>query len=244
MEPADRLAALLRPAVGGLDRKAFHELLDAALDLAASATDADGRDGRLSQAAALMLARAAAGWTVPIDRSPEEWELLAQDDPARWREDAAACMSTAPAVVPQPIIVALMHGLTSLSSSQPPPAILQPAPRAAGRGKDPASRHEIEQAILAWIVAENAKGRKAGEVWMEAAAAVGRGVDALETWKREWNRRAGKERVKEVLMAAAQYGRGNPVRSPVPDEVTLLRFVASARGGALRALAESWNAAA
>ena len=243
MEPADRLAELLRQATGTLDREALHALLDTSLDLAAVATDADCREGRLAQAAALVLARAAAGWTVPVERSPEEWDQLAQEDPARWREDAAMCMRIAPTVVPQPIIDAFMHGLMSLSDRQPLPAILSPPRRAAGYGRNPASRREIEQALLSWIAAEKAKGRSAGDLKREVGDAVGQSVKTVETWKREWNRRAGMEHVRRVLLAASEYGRGKPIRSPAPDEVTLLRLLAKARGGALRTLAESWKAA-
>jgi hypothetical protein len=119
MSVAQRLAGLLREAAGRVDREAAHALLDAALDLAEAATEAEGQDGRLAQAAALTLSRAVAGWTVPVEQPPEDWDQLAKQDPVQWREDAALCMQIGYAAVPQPVVEALMHCLMTLNSESP-----------------------------------------------------------------------------------------------------------------------------
>ncbi|WP_198374045.1 hypothetical protein [Neoroseomonas rubea] len=236
--PADRLAVLLREAVGGLDRQAAHDMLDAALDIAAEAGDAPKQDARdLAQAAALVLSRAVASWTLPVRRPPEEWDQLAADNPAAWREDAAACMAEAYAVVPQAVLGALMFGLHALNDASPPPSILVPAEKAAGYGRNPRSRREIEQSLLAFIAAEKAAGRPVSAVRTHVATAVGQSVDAIETWAREWRKRDGGERVKGVLAAAAAFGRGEHITAPVPDEIILVRLLG------LRGLADSWKAA-
>ena len=233
---ADRLGALLREAVGGLDRQAAHALLDAALDLAAGATDAEGRDGRLAQAAALVLSRAVAGWAVPHERSSEEWDALAEEDPARWRADAAECMRTAPAVLPPPVVDRLMFGLFAVDAGDQP-AILSPPPKEPGYGRNPQTRRAIEQALIVWVEVEKTRGRPAAWLWTEVAAAVSQSVKAVETWKAKWRKRDGNDHVSRVLAAAASFGRGQGVPAPVPDEIMLLRLVG------MRGLAENWKRA-
>jgi hypothetical protein len=233
---ADRLATLLQEAVGGLDRRAAHELLDAALDLAADATDAEGREGRLAQAAALALSSAAARWTVPMERSPKDWDELAERNAAQWREDAVAYMRIAPAMVPQPVIDALMFALMGLNDHQPPPTILSPLPKEAGYGRNPGSRRALEQALLTWVELRVGAGEPAGALRQQAASAVGRSVPALEKWLAEWRMRDGEDSVQAVLSVARAVGRGEARPDPIPDELLILWLFP------LRLLTESWKA--
>lgn len=229
--PADRLAALLREATGGLDRQAAHELLDAALDLAEGATQAEGREGRLANAAALTLSRAVAGWTVPIERSPKEWTDLAKSDPVRWREDAATCLRVAPAVVPQRILDALTFGLMALNDGAKAPPILACAPRPPGYGSKPLMRDMLEQALVTLIEARRHLGVPVGAARREIAAEVLRSTRAIETWERAWKARLintgidSAAHTARVFAAARNFVDGLPVAAPIPDELTMIRLV-------------------
>jgi hypothetical protein len=235
--PADRLAVLLREAAGGLDRQAAHELLDAALDLAEGSTEADGREGRLANAAAVTLARAVAGWTVPVERSPDEWNQLAEDDPVRWREDVATCLRVAPAAVPQPVVEALMFGVMALNDGAEAPQILACAPRPRGYGGNPASRRAIEQALHVWVALMKARGGRAGQLRKQVAKAAGVEVSAFDRWLTKWRERDGAERVDRVLAAAGALGQGQPLAEPIPDEILLLQVAP------MEALAAGWKVA-
>jgi hypothetical protein len=62
-EQTSALLVAMKPgAEAGWTRENAHALLEAALNLAEIASDQEGEDGRLAQAAALTLARAVSGW--------------------------------------------------------------------------------------------------------------------------------------------------------------------------------------
>ncbi|MDB5612511.1 MAG: hypothetical protein JWQ22_164 [Devosia sp.] len=210
----------------GADRVSAHALLDAALDLAASGSDdGAGRDGRLSQAAALTLARLVANWLVPEHHDRIDWHELADADPAGWREAVVDCLRSAPLLTPPEVLDQLMFGLMTLDDgSATPSTILSPAPKASGKGSNPASRRAFEQALHAWIAMEKARGRPATTLRNEVARAVGRTVKAVDMWLLEWRRRDGPASVALVLKAAYDLGRGRAPTFPVSDEIMLLRL--------------------
>jgi hypothetical protein len=232
--PAEDIEALLRKAKGGLDRQTAHELLDAALDLAGSAADRNWREGFVAQAAALALSRAAAGWTVPVERPPDEWDQLAQDDPERWRADAVSCMQVAFAVVPQPVINALMFALVLLDTSHPTPAILTPAPREAGHGKSTRTRRAVEEALLLCLDIARANGRLE-----KVRGAMPVGESASDKWLKEWRRREGDEHVARVRDVASRIGRGENLDFALPEEFLPIRLV----GGNVTELTRQWLSA-
>jgi hypothetical protein len=235
--PADRLAALLREAAGGLDRQAAHDLLDAALDLAKGSTEAEGREGLLANAAAITLSRAVAGWTVPVERMPKEWNQLAKNDPVSWREDAATCLRVAPGVVPQRVLDALTFGLMALNDGTQAPAILVRARKGDGYGRNPTSRRAIEQALHVWVEVMKSRGGRVTPIRARVARAAGVTLPVFTKWLAEWRGRDGREAVDRVLAAARALGRGEPVADPIPDEVLLLKL------GPMEALASSWKSA-
>ena len=244
MSTYQRLSTLLTIMnSAGWSRDDAHALLEAALDIADYPTDAEEEAGRLTQAAALTLSRAIAVWMVAGERTPAEWDHVAATDPATWREEVIERMRLTPALLPQPAVEALMFALIDLNNGQQP-AIFQPAAR-GGYGKNPTSRRALEQAMLVWIEIEKARGRPARKVQEEVAAAVGRShaPRATEEWLREWRKRDGEDHVNAVLRAAGALARSKEASLPPSDELLLLQFTASADGGSLRSLAESWKAA-
>lgn len=245
MSAAQRLGTLLTIVNSATwTRDDAHALLDAALDIAECSTDAEGEAGRLTQAAALTLSRAIAGWMVASEPTQAEWDHLRASAPATWREEVIERMRITPGLLPHPAVEAMMFALIDLSNGQQP-AIFQPTPRGKGYGRNPNNRHAMEQAMLVWIEIEKARGRKALEVRGEVAAAVGRShvPRATEEWRREWDKRDGKVHVNAVLSAARAWALNEKTPLPPSDELLLIQFVASADGGPLRALAESWKAA-
>ncbi len=232
-------------------RKDVHALLDAALDLADAGGDVEGEAGQLSQAAALTLSRAVAGWMVPVERPDTEWDGLAATDPEAWREAVIERLRLTYALPPQRVIDILMFALTDLQGGRTP-GFLQPSPRDPGYGKDPISRHHFEQALLTWIEMEKARGKRARQAQEEVAFAIERsaapfqGVPAWRTtepWLRDWRARHGKDHVKTVLSQARALARGKKLAPPFSAELTLIRFMAMAEGGLLKALADGWKAA-
>lgn len=234
-----RLHALLEAMnTSSWRREDAHALLDAALDLAEAESDAEGEAGGLAQAAALALSRAVAGWMVPRERTPEEWDALAASDPAQWREDVAGRMRLTPALLPQPAVDQLMFALWALNGVTQP-KILEPKPASEAHRF---SKHALERAMLAWIEIEKARGRPAGVAQKAVADAVGRSPSAINSWLKEWRKEKGLDHVEAVMLASRAYARGEETLPPVPDELLLVRFLASEKASILYSLANSWKA--
>lgn len=238
MTPAQQLHMLLSIMNSkSWSREDAHALLDAALDLADDANDAEGEAGRLAQAAALTLSRAVAGWTVSIERTPAEWDRMSKEDPASWREEVIERMRATYSVLPQPVVDTLMFALSELQRGKQP-EVLEPISDTQARR---VSRYALEQAMLVWIAIENARGRRVLEVRKEVALAVGMSARAIEEWAQQWRVRDGEDRVEAVLRDARAWARGENVTS-FPNEVLLIRLIMDKNGRPLRALADSWRA--
>jgi hypothetical protein len=235
-----RIAALLKSLHAGTENQVarydVHSLLDAAFDLASVATKAEGREGDLANAAALTLVGLVAGWIVPENKQRIDWIDLAASDQVRWRFAVVDYLRIAPLLVPPQVLDQIMFALIALDDgSATAPLIFTPAPKAPGYGRNPASRQSFEQALIAWIEMEKAKGRSAMSIRQDVADAVMRSTKTIDMWLLEWRRREGRANVAIAMKAAADFGRGVRVKSPPSDEIVLLRLFP------LSALAAGWR---
>jgi hypothetical protein len=219
---AQRLGALL-PILNSTNwtRDDAHALLDAALDIADAPNNAEGEAGRLAQAAALALSRAVAGWMVPVEHSPAEWDRMAVEEPVKWREEVIERMRLTYGFLPQSAVDTIMFAFINLNVGKQS-MILEPKPASQARRF---SRHALEQAMLVWMEMEKTRGRPALQAEAEVAESVGLSRRAVETWRSQWRGRDGRDRVEAVMLAAQACVQGIEIVPPVPDELALICFM-------------------
>lgn len=228
----ERIVAEVRPVLERDQRSAedLHRLVDACLRLRALA----GPWGFAEEAARKVgaaLVGSCLGWTEPQDRpaTAESWDAL-RADPARWRGETWSRLRRAPTPLPGVLLADLCEALLDLNEGHgEPPALLAPvAPD--GRGANPAQRREAEELLWQWIEAQAVQGQRREAAKAAVADVAGVTVKAVEKWREEWQRRAGRAAVEQALSLVAEGVRAGQLRDLLAPDF-------------LRAMAAVWKAA-